>query len=161
MFDLINGKVQIDPDLMSYPQFKRIWDRDLNEDKHEAFAYFSYMFHYYNPKSPIHKGYPESVRREKVIEHIFPESMKNVKLYEDKDFIQACEIFRTSLNLSSLRGTLDFAKQIIYDLQKSLLSQKTKTGTKLNDLIKLNKVLEEITKTEKLIEEDEKNSRVK
>lgn len=161
MFELINGKVQIDPDLMAYPQFKAIWERDNTPDKTEAYAYFSYMFHYYDPKSPIHKGYPESVRREKVIEAVFPEHMKDAKIYDDKEFIQACNIFREQLNLSSLRGILDFAKQTIYDISTSLKSQKTKTGTKLNDLGKLNKAISEIKETEKLIYEDEKDSRVK
>lgn len=161
MFDLVNGKVEIDPDLMAYPQFKNIWERDISEDKHEAFAYFSYMFHFYDPKSSMYKGYPESVRREKVIESVFPDHMKAAKLYDDKDFVQACNIFKEHLNLSSLRGTLDFAKQIVFDIQTSLRSQKTKTGTKLNDLIKLNKVLEEINRTEELLLKDEKDGRVK
>jgi hypothetical protein len=82
-------------------------------------------------------------------------------VYDDKDFIQACNIFRESMNLSSLRGILDFAKQTIYDISLSLKSQKTKTGTKLNDLGKLNKAIAEMRETEKLITEDEKDSRVK
>lgn len=161
MFSLVNGKPQLDPDLMAYPQFRNIWERDTTPDKREAWAYFSYMFHFHDPKSPLHKGYPESVRREKVIEKVFTDEMKDAKLYNDKDFIQACVIFKESLNLSSMRGTLDFAKQIVWDIQQALLSQKTKTGTKLNDLIKLNKVLAEMKETERMIDADEKDSRVK
>lgn len=161
MFSLVNGKVQLDPDLMAFPQFKAIWDRDTTEDKREAFAYFSYMFHFHDPKSPLHKGYPESVRREKVIEKVFTDEMKDAKLYDDKDFIQACALFKESLNLSTMRGVLDFAKQTLYDIQLSLGSQKTKPGTKLNSLKKLNEIMEEISRTEKLIEADELNSRVK
>lgn len=161
MFDLVNGQVQLDADLMAYPQFKAIWERDTTPEKTEAFAYFSYMFHFYDPKSPIHKGHPESVRREKVIEKVFPEYMKEAKLYDDKEFIQACNLFKEQLNLSSMRGVLDFAKQALFEIQQSLSSQKTKPGTKLNNLKNLNNIIEEISRTEKLIEADEKDGRVK
>jgi hypothetical protein len=161
MFDLINGKVEIDPDLMAYPPIRELWERDLSSEKSEAFAYLSYIFLFYNPKSSYYKGYPPSVRGIKIVEAFFPDQLKTGEFYQDKIFLQACKVYQESLNLSTMRGVLDFGKQTLYDIQQSLMSQKTKTGTKLNDMRKLNEALEQIARTEKLIEQDEKDKNVK
>lgn len=159
MFELINGNVEIDPDLIgAYPEFKALWDRDTTDDKHEAFAYFRYMFHFYNPKSPIHKGYPDSARRQEIIDQVFPEHMKQLEFYNDKEFIRACNVFKEQLNLSTMRTVLDLAKQVVHDITGTLKAQKTAAGTKLNSLRRLNEALEEIERTEKLIQADEKNN---
>ena len=77
MFELINGQFQLDSDLMAFAVMRRIWERDTTENHEEAFAYLSFIFHYYNPKSTYY-AYPEDTRRGEIISREFPERMRDM-----------------------------------------------------------------------------------
>lgn len=122
MLELVNNRFELDPDLMLYPEFKRLWDRDPTENKREAFAYLSYIFNANNPKSPYHRNYVGEIRRKRIIEEIFPRDMQTVKIKDDKDVIAAEAIYVEMLRLSPLRHVLELAKSVINDISKKLVN---------------------------------------
>lgn len=122
MLELVNNRFELDPDLMLYPEFKRLWDRDPTENKREAFAYLSYVFNANNPKSSYHKNYVGEVRKKRIIEEIFPPDMQTIKIKDDKDVIAAEAIYVEMLRLSPLRHVLELAKSVINDISKKLVN---------------------------------------
>lgn len=158
MLELINNQFVLDPDLMVYPEFHALWDRDASDDKHEAFTYISYIFNNNNPKSPYYKNYVGSVRSDAIVADIFPEDMKDCKLYDDRELIKAEEVYRKLLSLSPLRNVLEVSKQVINEISVKLMSTRTARGQKLIELGKLNRAIEEYKKAEKAVNEDEINN---
>ena len=65
MFELIDHKVKISPEMLNIPEYKDIWDRDKVKGKHKAFSELSYVFYVTDYKSP-YKNYPEEERLQKV-----------------------------------------------------------------------------------------------
>lgn len=162
MLELVNKTFQLDADLMTYPQFKRIWERDTTEQKEEAYAYISFIFHFYNPKSAFY-AYPETTRKEEIIARLFPEHMKTVGslINDDEDMIKAATIYVDHLQLSPYRSVIDTAKQALQSMSITIKDQDTPIDQKLNYINKITRGMEELKKAEKLCDEDEINSRVK
>lgn len=160
MLELIHNRVVIDPDLMTIPQFKIIWDRDETTTKEEAYAYISFIFNYYNPRSPFF-NYIESERKKQIVNQIFPEHMKDVELFNDKAFVQASEIYNKMLGLSPMRNVLEVCKMALHEISATLKDAQTDVTVKLNQMSKLTKAFEEYKRAEKLISEDELNSKIK
>lgn len=159
MFELINNQVVIDPDLMSYPEFRTIWERDMTPDKEESFAYYSFIFNYNNPKSIYHKNYAMgNARRDAIIYDLFPDHMKKIDVDKDKIIAGATKIYVDGLRLSPLRNVLEISKQVIADISKKLLNGKVARDVKLSELGRLNKAIEEYKKAEKAVNDDEINN---
>lgn len=162
MLELVNKTFQLDSDLMTYPQFRRLWERDTTEDKCEAYAYISFIFNFNNPKSPFY-AYPEMTRKEEIIQRLFPEHMKKVgsTMYDDRDLLQANDIYVEHLQLSPYRSVIDTAKQALQSMSIEIKKTDNPIDQKLNYINKITRGMEELKKAEKLCDEDEINSRVK
>lgn len=153
MFQFKNQQLEVDPDLVAtIPEIRQIWDRDQTEDKREAMAFFSFVFHTSNPKSPFF-GYDPDVRDTQVILQNFPEELKKWKRHEDKLVLQFRDKYRYYLNLAPERELLKAAERTMADLTVKLNNPKTKNKesylAKINDLYSdLEKVRERVRSEE-------------
>lgn len=162
ILELVNRNFKLRADLMNYPQFRKLWDRDTTEDKSEAYAYIAAIFFYNHPKSPYY-AYPEDQRMYEIAANIFPEDMVPLVgiLHEDAVFVAANNIYVEDLMLSPYRAVIDVAKQALRTLSKEMGDKAIPMQNKLDNIKKINQGIEELKKSEKLAEEDEINSRVK
>lgn len=164
MLELVNKSFQLDPDLMTYPCFRKIWERDTTEDKLEAFAYLAFIFHFNNPKSPYY-AYSEAKRKDEIILRLFPEHMKTedlkLNMNNDADLVNASNIYLEDLQLSPYRSVIDSAKQALEMLSSQFKDANITVDQKLGNIAKITRGMEELKKAEKLCDDDEINSRVK
>lgn len=156
MLELVNGRFELDPDLMNYPPFKKIWDRDKDKDKAQAFIYISYIFNYNNPKSSYYKNHVTTVRRDRIIEELFPEEMKSVDIDNDVDIQAASDLYVKMLRLSPLRYVLEVAKQVIDDISRKLL-----VSNKENAAILVEEMTQRVTEGYKRIRKKNKPKKQK
>lgn len=160
MLDLDNGKVVLEADLFTISAFRIIWERDKTPNKEEAIAFISYIFHFYNPRSPYF-NYTEALREPAIIEREFPDHLKSYVIAADSDLKDAAYRYRELLNLSPYRAVIEMAKNALQEIGETLKSAKSKATTKLAQLPKLTNALNELKKAEAMVSKDEINSNVK
>ena len=162
MFELINGQFQLDSDLMAFAVMRHIWERDPTNNHEEAFAYLSFIFHFYNPKSTYY-AYPEDTRRGEIISREFPERMRNMDnaMATDTELIEAGAFYLEHLQLSPYRSVIDTAKQALQSMSITIKNTDQPMDTRLSFIKKITMGMEELKKAEKFCNEDEINSKVK
>lgn len=52
IFDIIKNKVVVTPEILTIPEFKKIWESDKTNSKESAINVFSYIYHLNNLNSP-------------------------------------------------------------------------------------------------------------
>ncbi len=108
MFQFSNSKIVFDPNVLSLPWFKGIWEADKSKSKEEATMLLSFIFYLVDNKSP-YMGYPREERRENIIKDI----IKDKKWKESEQVLEAIKryeefsVTRSSRLLDSVRGLLD------------------------------------------------------
>lgn len=72
LFDIQAGEIQLNPDVLAVPTFKRIWERDSSGNKERAKREISYVVFMKDYKSP-YRTYPEfnGERRKAVLEDLY------------------------------------------------------------------------------------------
>ena len=162
ILQLINKEFRLNEDLMNYPQFRTLWERDQTEDKAEAYAYIGLIFMFNNPTSSYY-AYSETKRIDEIIARTFPDHMKSIKpeLANDAIFQAANQIYLEDLQLSPYRMTIDSAKEVLESLSARNRNAETSTDEKLKNIPKIIEGMKMLKEAEKLCEEDEINSRVK
>jgi len=66
LFDIIDGKVVMNPTMLWLPEFKVLWDRDKSKLKEKAAKEISYIVFLYDFRSP-YMAYPSTEREAKII----------------------------------------------------------------------------------------------
>lgn len=66
LFDIIDGKVIMNPTMLWLPEFKALWDRDKSKSKEKAAKEISYIVFLYDFKSP-YMAYPSTERERRII----------------------------------------------------------------------------------------------
>ena len=162
MLDLVNKQFKFSNDLMHYPCFRHLWNRDESENKEEAYAYAAFIFFFNNPKSPYY-AYSEDQRKYEIVKVIWPEHMVPLlaDIQDDVIFVECNNTYLDGLNLSPYRAVVDIAKQALETLAREMKDKAIPIDQKLDNIRKINRGIEELKKAEKLSEEDEINSRVK
>jgi len=108
MFQFSNNKIVFDPNVLSLPWFKVIWEADKSKSKEEAMKLLSFIFYLVDNKSP-YIGYPREERRENIIKDI----IKDKKWKESEQVLEAIKkyeeysVTRSSRLLDSTRGLID------------------------------------------------------
>ena len=65
VFDIVNNKVVLNPDVLNIPVFKIIYDRDKSKEKNQAFRDLSYIYHMADNNS-IYADFPQNKREEMI-----------------------------------------------------------------------------------------------
>jgi hypothetical protein len=163
ILQLVNKQFVLNEDLMNYACFRRLWNRDPeDENRTEAYALIAFIFFFNNPKSPFY-SYSEHERGYWIINEHFPPELLEAypTLHEDADFVEANNIYLHDLNLSPYRAVIDACKQMLESYTRQMKDKNIPLSEKLDIIKKVNQGIEELKKAEKLTAEDEINSRVK
>lgn len=112
VFDLVDYKIVITPEILNIPEFKKLWSKDKTKGKIEAFKQFEYIYYVEDFNSPYSiYSHEERVAKVKV------DHFKDINYSVDKDLEDACVKYR-ELNETPLLGLLRDA----YDLVQKLRS---------------------------------------
>lgn len=110
MFQFNNGKIIFDPNVLSLPWFKVIWEADKTKEKENAIKELSYIFYLVDHKSP-YASYPEDTRRENIIKDV----IKDIKWKESKQVKEAIEKYK-EFNTTVSSELLESVKSLVYKL---------------------------------------------
>ena len=118
MFDIVDGKVVLDPEDLALPVFKKIYEEDTTLDKVEAFNKISYIVFMYKWNSPYASFIDEEVRDRVIKEDIFGDEnyqlddlTKNaVKRY--KEFLHTFALQFLEMNMLGAKKLMDFYEKI-------------------------------------------------
>lgn len=163
MFQLINSKVEIDPNILALPFVKIIWDLDKSKDKSVAYSELSYIFYLIDFKSPYATFDYE--RRKDLIKR---DILKNPKYKESKEVKEALVKYRElsftpSMELlESARGILkklkDYFDGVNFSNKISDKNGNEKLEYEPNDVLKsmdmLSKATESINKLEEKVRKE-------
>lgn len=111
MFEFKENKIILDPNVLSLPWFKEIWDKDKTKTKEEAIQTLTYIFYLVDYKSPYYH-LSEVQRRENIIKDLM-----GGKYRETKEVITAIEKYKEfTRTLSS--ELLESVKNLMYNMRK-------------------------------------------
>lgn len=66
VFDIQNNHVVVEPQVLTVPEFRAIWDRDTSDTKENAFNELAFVYHTCDANSP-YSNYPEDKKVECVV----------------------------------------------------------------------------------------------
>jgi hypothetical protein len=161
VFDLVDYKIVISPEIINVPEFKKLWDRDKSKSKNKAFKDFEFIYYVEDFSSP-YAIYDYHERVQKVKDSHF----KDGNYTPDKDVQAAIDKYK-ALNETPLLGLLKDAYDLIQKLRsyfrqvnfnlldddgKPVYSAKDAMANlgKLKDVISSMKALENLVKQEQL-----------
>lgn len=136
LLNLKNGKVIIDPEALTIPEFKVLWKRDNTKNKDRALKEISYIFHLADYDSP-YSNYPEKKR----IETLKKDILKDENYKIDKYITEAVNKFKalsstpSEKSLYELKETLESMRNIVSVFRSNIES-------KLADAESLDEVIE-------------------
>lgn len=100
LYDIVNGKVVMNPHSLAMPEFRYLWDRDKDEDKDNAVREISYVVYLCdesagNPYRAYREGEREEVLRKDFI--------KNMKWKPDKHIEAAIKKYKEATQTTNSR----------------------------------------------------------
>lgn len=98
IFTLKDGKVQVDPESLTIPEFREIYERDVSKDKSIAFNELCYVYHMADYKS-IYNNYGDSEKTTKILNDYF----KTSKWSPDQVIIEAVIKYRSLQETHSMK----------------------------------------------------------
>ena len=114
LFDLVNKKVEIQPQALTIQEFKKIWEKDKNKDKKFAIEDLSYVFFASDHRS-VYKNYAEDIRSKKIQDDII--TQKDWKVSPD---IQSAIAKYKDLHKTYSMGLLEDAESAIEQIRHYL-----------------------------------------
>ena len=159
LFDLKDDKLIINPDSLSIPAFKEIWDRDESEDKSKAYNEICYIYHMCDFKSP-YAAHEESKREKEIIKDFIkkegwkPDKKLSLCIEKYKKF-QSTHSMRL---LSSARDVVDkmagyFRKVDFEEMDEEGRPIYTAKDVSAN-LEKIGKIIESLDKVEEKVKKE-------
>ena len=133
LFDIVNGKVIMNPTALWLPQFKKLWDRDKSKYKSKAVNEISYIVFMYGFHSP-YSAYNEDDKEKKILQDYFPD---NPNWRPDKDMVLAIEKYKELQDSVALRA-LKAAK---IGLDKAAEYFETVSSDRASDILRIAKEL--------------------
>lgn len=151
MFDLKDGRVIIDPNMLMIPQFANIWDRDTTEHKEVAMKELAYIYYTCNFKSP-YMQYDEDIRETYIINDYMPSGWKidstvNIALAKYRSF-----------NRTPSMDLMDSAKVALKTLGKRLEDPDLPTKDLLASLKQLKETVNNYDELKQAVERELLNS---
>jgi hypothetical protein len=112
LFDIQDGKVVLNPDELSIPAFKKIYESDKTKDKKDAIAKISYIVFMYKWDSPYMSIVDEDNRSSIIKEEVFSNANYKIdKLIEDA--IDKFKLFQHTFSLQFLEDNMTGASKLM------------------------------------------------
>lgn len=152
LFDIVNGKVAMNPTALWLPEFKAIWDRDKSKGKEKASREISYIVFMHSFQSP-YQVYSSNIRESKVIGDYFKDEPKWKPDDLIKEAVKKYNELQDTLVLKMLRTAkcaIEKIEEYFQDAQPSDIDRIVKNAKELGSLIASIDKLEKQVKTEQL-----------
>lgn len=160
LFNLKDGEIVIDVNILTIPEFNDIWEADKTTTKGQAFKELSIVYHMADPNSPYF-NYPETKRFEYLRKDILkvPNALFTKRLQAATAKYKELNQTTAEKSLVELKNTLDSLRTIIAvfraDIEEKLqdkedlstVIQTLKNGTVVTKLTLLSANLVELLKT--------------
>ena len=155
MFNLVNNKVQPEPEVLLIPEFKYIWE---SYDVEEAMSILAYIYFIEDYSSPYKKSYNGKDLIEKVSTDLFPKGFK-----ETKEIIEArikYKELKTTFSMKLMEGVEKQVKEITDFLNNTSLADvpDNKKYSAIADMMTVLKSIDDLTikvqSTKKRIEQE-------
>lgn len=121
MFDIVDGKVVMNPEDLAIPVFKKIYDSDKSKEKETAFKKISYIIFTYKWNSP-YAAYIDFDTREKMVKKdIFdeedwePDNLTKEAIERYKDFLNTFSLQFLDDNMLGAKKLMEFYKLVNWD----------------------------------------------
>ena len=141
LFNLKDGKVIIEPEALTIPEFEKIWEYDRAASKSRARAELSIVYHMCDFNSPYF-NYSEGQRYELLKKDFITQDEKYVLTKRLKDaFAKYRELNQTPSELSiiELRETLDSMRSIVGVFRKNIEAKLKDKKTDFDEVIQTNR----------------------
>ncbi len=148
LFNLQNNIVQIDPDSLSIPQMKAIWDRDKNKNKETAYQELSYVYFLSDYKSP-YNVYPEEVRADEIQKDF----IRNTKWKPDELVVLAVKKYKELQETPAIK-LLNAARGAVVKVTKYLLVKDMDDRNYSKELEKVGKIIDSLDRLEDKVKKD-------
>lgn len=121
IFDIVDGKVQINANELSIPVFKKIYDSDKDKEKINAFNKISYIMFVYKWDSP-YASYIDFETREKIVkkdifgdENWEPDTLTKEAIARFKDFQNTFSLQFLEQNMTGAKKLMSFYNLINWE----------------------------------------------
>jgi len=148
LFNLQDNIVRIDPDSLSVPQMKAIWDRDKNKNKETAYQELSYVYFLADYKSP-YNVYPESIRPNEIQKDF----IRNDKWKPDELILQAIKKYK-ELQETPVIKLLNAARSAVHKVTKYLTDKDMDDRNYTKELEKIGKIIDSLDRLEDKVKKD-------
>lgn len=112
IFDIVEGKVVINPHELAIPAFKELYETDKSKDKHNALDAIRYIVFMYKWDSP-YASYTDELERSKVLKkEIYKDERYTLDTLTEKA-IEAFRRFQYTFTLQFLEANLHGAKKLM------------------------------------------------
>lgn len=159
IFTLKDGRVQVDPESLTIPEFREIYERDESKDKEVAFSELCYVYHMTDYKS-IYNNYNDTEKTTKILNDYF----KTSKWSPDQVVIEAVCKYRdlqetpTMKLLKAARRAINKLIDHYNNVDLTLLNSKGDLINKERDLSfsigNIGKIAESLDKVEEKIKKE-------
>jgi hypothetical protein len=147
IFTVKDNKLIINPEVLSVPQFREIWDRDKSSNKELAEKELSYIYHICAYKS-VYRNYSEEIQEQKIIEDYF----KDIKWKKDEVVERGVEKFKELSDTHSMRflnGAITACNKLIDYYHCIDFAERDGRG---NAVYKINEVTAALEKSGKIVQ---------
>ncbi len=127
LFDIVDGKVQLNSDELSIPIFKKMYESDKSKDKQDAFNKISYVIFMYKWDSPYMSYIDEDVRERIVKKDIFGKEDYEIDDLT-KQAIERYKDFRHTFSLQFLERNMLGARKLMEFYEMINWTEVDKTG---------------------------------
>jgi hypothetical protein len=108
MFSIdINGRIVVDPNTLTIPPVRKIWEADKSKNKDKALNILAAIYFFADPKSPYH-NFPEKIKIEEI------ESQYGIKL-NDPLIKETVELYK-KLNITPSQFLLESFRELLFKL---------------------------------------------
>ena len=147
LIEIINYQIQVAPELLYIPAFRKIWNKDRSKHKDTALNTFGYIYWIYDPRSDYNYIIDEDERRKVVIEEQgLPSNFK-----VDNDIMEAINCYKkhcitsSFLLLQDTRATIDNMRKILRSIDFENMEEKDKV-TAIKNIASITQMLPKIAK---------------
>ncbi len=156
LFKLENTRVQLDPEILLIPEFKKIWERDKSKSKEKAFSEFEYIYFSNDWASPYRVYTNIMERKDKVKKDYIKEDG-----WKEDSVIAEAERKYAELTKTPIMGLIEDAYTMVSKLRQFFLTadftkldrmgkRVDKATEGMKNLEQLGKVVESLQKLEQM-----------
>ncbi len=153
MFQIVNKKLEILPELLTYVCMRKLYERDKNKNKEVAMMQFAYLYHMFNRHSDFW-GTRDDLKQKEVLKFIHPGPCEWVP-EKDALFFECITCYKRVLSYSPKHYALDCAKEGLYIMGDKMKDDQSKITDIQKVMQSMDKAFDDFDNLKKKADRDE------